>query len=218
MNDFPTVAPSTASEGYQFREWTEAPAITAAYVWPVVVELLHCLPEGASILDAGCGNGAFCAHLATGTYKVTGVDLSDSGIALAKARNSKALFFQKSLYDSFRDVKSDGFDAIVTLEVIEHLYDAKAFAANIAASLRPGGTLVLSTPYHGWLKNVVLAVSGKMDRHWHPERAGGHIKFWSRASITALLREEGLTVTHFRGGGRLPWLWKSMIILARKGS
>lgn len=209
---------SAATETYKFREWTEIPPITAAYLWAAASALLQQLPEGASILDAGCGNGAFTASIATGKYTIIGVDLSDSGIATALARNAKASFRQLSVYDDFRSVKADGFDGIVSLEVVEHLYDPKAFAANIAASLRPGGTLVLSTPYHGWLKNVVLAVTGKMDRHWHSERTGGHIKFWSRASITALFQEQGLTVTHFKGVGRLPYLWKSMLIVARKAN
>jgi len=43
---------------------------------------------------------------------------------------------------------------------------------------------------------------------------GGHIKFWSRATLTALLAEEGFTVAHFEGAGRLPYLWKSMVVVA----
>ena len=155
-------------------------------------------------------------RLAERGFSVTGIDLSESGIQHATERNSKARFVLKSIYDDTRDLNPNGFDYVVSLEVIEHLYDPKQFAANLAASLRPGGTLILSTPYHGWLKNVVLAVLGRMDKHWQPARIGGHIKFWSPATLAALLREEGLTVTKTIGVGRLPWLWMSMVIVARK--
>jgi len=45
---------------------------------------------------------------------------------------------------------------------------------------------------------------------------GGHIKFWSRKTITQLLSENGFEVTEFSGVGRFPYLWKSMVIVAIK--
>jgi hypothetical protein len=84
--------------------------------------------------------------------------------------------------------------------------------------LKPGGYLVLSTPYHGYLKNLALSLTGKWDFHHSPLRDGGHIKFWSRKTLTELLETEGFHVTDFIGVGRIPYLWKSMVIVARKGS
>jgi len=77
-----------------------------------------------------------------------------------------------------------------------------------------GGEIIISTPYHGYLKNVVLSVSGKMDNHFTANWGGGHIKFFSRKTLSTLLESEGFTVTDFRGCGRLPYLWKSMVIKA----
>jgi len=78
------------------------------------------------------------------------------------------------------------------------------------------GYLIVTTPYHGYFKNLALAILGKWDQHltalWH----GGHIKFWSRATLTQLLVNNGFHVMDFRGVGRIPWLWKSMVIVARK--
>jgi hypothetical protein len=66
------------------------------------------------------------------------------------------------------------------------------------------------------LKNLALAIFDGWDRHhtalWH----GGHIKFWSRATLTRLLEDNGFRVTRFDAVGRLPFLWKSMILTARK--
>jgi hypothetical protein len=47
---------------------------------------------------------------------------------------------------------------------------------------------------------------------WH----GGHIKFWSRATLSQLLRDNGFTVIDFSGVGRVPYLWKSMVLVAQK--
>jgi 2-polyprenyl-6-hydroxyphenyl methylase/3-demethylubiquinone-9 3-methyltransferase len=73
----------------------------------------------------------------------------------------------------------------------------------------------LSTPYHGYLKNLALALCDRWDHHhtalWH----GGHIKFFSRATIGRLLSDNGFEVQGFRGVGRVPYLWKSMVVVGR---
>jgi 2-polyprenyl-6-hydroxyphenyl methylase/3-demethylubiquinone-9 3-methyltransferase len=82
--------------------------------------------------------------------------------------------------------------------------------------LKPSGHFIVSTPYHGWLKNVALALSGKMDNHFTALWDGGHIKFWSRETLSELLTEKGFTDLRFVGAGRVPYIWKSMILTARK--
>jgi 2-polyprenyl-6-hydroxyphenyl methylase/3-demethylubiquinone-9 3-methyltransferase len=84
------------------------------------------------------------------------------------------------------------------------------------ALLESDGTAIVSTPYHGYLKNVALAVSGKMDRHFIALWDHGHIKLWSRETLTTLLQEVGFEQPRFLRVGRLPPLAKSMIAIARK--
>ena len=76
---------------------------------------------------------------------------------------------------------------------------------------------MISTPYHGYLKNLVMAATGKMDAHFTVLWDGGHIKFWSRKTLTQLLEEFGFEVIGFKGSGRFPYIWKSMFIRARVG-
>ena len=80
---------------------------------------------------------------------------------------------------------------------------------------RRGGEIIISTPYHGYLKNLALALSGKLDAHFTALWDGGHIKFFSRNTLETLLVESGFEVTDFIGAGRWPYLWKSMLIKAR---
>ena len=89
-------------------------------------------------------------------------------------------------------------------------------AAAASTARRSGGLLIASTPYHGYVKNLALAASGKLDAHFTALWDGGHIKFWSRRTLSALLTETGFEPIAFRGAGRWPWLWKSMLIAARK--
>lgn len=83
-------------------------------------------------------------------------------------------------------------------------------------ALKPGGRFICTTPYHGYLKNLALSIMGKWDQHADPLWDGGHIKLWSRAKLGALLEETGFTNIQFRGAGRLPGLWMTMVMSGDK--
>jgi 2-polyprenyl-3-methyl-5-hydroxy-6-metoxy-1,4-benzoquinol methylase len=107
------------------------------------------------------------------------------------------------------------FDVVISTEVIEHLYAPRSYMKMIKNILPNNGVVIISTPYHGYLKNLVMALTNKMDNHFTVLWDGGHIKFWSRKSLTSLLEEFGFDVTEFKGSGRLPYLWKSMFMKAK---
>lgn len=171
------------------------------------------------VLDLGCGNGALASEMCRWGYDVVGVDPSASGVKQSRARCPDLSFFQAFAEpEQLVALGLSCFDVVVSTEVVEHCYAPRQWAASAFEVLRPGGVLICSTPYHGYLKNVALALSGKLDDHFTALWDGGHIKFWSRATLGRLLEEAGFTVTAFRGAGRCPWLWKSMLIAARKPS
>lgn len=169
------------------------------------------------ILDMGCGNGALVRILLAQGYEVYGVDASASGISLAE-QNNPGHFAIMDISSEILPVglAAKAFDTIVSTEVIEHLYDPRKFIRICRNILPEGGELILSTPYHGYLKNLAIALAGKWDKHMNPLWDGGHIKLWSRRSLTALLEEQGFRVTRFTGCGRFPGLWKSMLIKAER--
>ena len=106
------------------------------------------------------------------------------------------------------------FDLVISTEVVEHLYSPRAYARGCWLALRPGGRFICTTPYHGYLKNLVLSLLGKWDSHASPLWDGGHIKLWSKATLSQLLLETGFENLEFRGAGRLPWLWMTMVMSA----
>jgi 2-polyprenyl-6-hydroxyphenyl methylase/3-demethylubiquinone-9 3-methyltransferase len=185
----------------------------------IAVRVLQALGAERSIrrvLDAGCGNGNLSVRIAAAGFDVCAFDASPTGVEHAQRAFPGIRFEVASAYDDLRERFGDVFDACVSVEVIEHLYDPRAFVARMYEVLRPGGLFILSTPYHGYLKNLALAVTGRMDSHYTALWDGGHIKFWSRATLTTLLHEHGFEVIRFEGAGRIPWLWKSMIVTARR--
>jgi 2-polyprenyl-3-methyl-5-hydroxy-6-metoxy-1,4-benzoquinol methylase len=182
---------------------------------------LQGLPRGSAVLDAGCGGGDFSEGLAEAGYRMFGLDLSPSGISAATTRNI-GTFKLSSIYEPWAPpFGRDSFDAIICIEVLEHLYSPKTFAARAMEALKPGGIAIISTPYWGYLKNVVLAVTNRMDRVLTPLWEGGHIKHFSRATLTRLMSDVGFAVEGFQGCGHgwravAPGLWNGMLMTFRK--
>jgi len=189
-----------------------SPLHTANYLWrPVLKTLENSLTQGATIVDIGCGNGSFARRLLDRGWKAIGVDVSPSAVANARALCPAGTFFHGTVDTVTQQVADQTPDAGVCLEVIEHIYDPDRFIESIRNVLPVGGLLVLSTPYHGYLKNLAIALQGGFDRHVGALWCGGHIKFWSPSTLSALLERNGFRVLAWEGAGRFPGLWKSFI-------
>jgi len=188
---------------------------TADYLTPHILAVCRRV-SARRILDLGCGNGALCGALAAAGFEVVGCDPSEDGIGIARHTYPGIPFHLLGVYDEPASLGDAPFDAVVSSEVIEHLFLPRSLPRFASRVLRPGGHLILTTPYHGYLKNLALAISGKLDTHFTALWDGGHIKFWSRDTLSQLVSEEGFRVTGFIGAGRIPYLWKSMILIARK--
>ena len=188
---------------------------TEAYLWRHIIAL--CGELGARrVLDIGCGNGALCRELASRGYEVAGCEPSADGVRLAQSSPPELVYHQIGVDDDPTAVGNQSFDLAIATEVIEHLVKPRNLPRFAKQLLRPGGYLVISTPYHGYLKNLLLAVTNRWDAHLNPFWDGGHIKFWSRRTLSQLLSEAGFRVVRFIGAGRLPFLWKSTIMVAQK--
>jgi 2-polyprenyl-3-methyl-5-hydroxy-6-metoxy-1,4-benzoquinol methylase len=168
------------------------------------------------ILDLGCGNGYLVNYLVKQGYNAYGTDASEKGIAIAKETNPDRFFVQDLSSEVLpSQLHHIPFDTIISTEVIEHLYNPEAFINFCKQQLNPGDELIISTPYHGYLKNLMLSIFNKWDSHLDPLWLGGHIKLWSKKTLTNALTNAGFTIINFRGCGRIPYFWKSMIIKAR---
>jgi len=203
---------------YKDYGWDDEGTDAHGYLYPTLYEMLieH---KGKRILDVGCGNGVIASRLLADGFDVYGIDASETGINIASKKHSDRFFVQDVSSEQLpNELRSIQFDVIISTEVIEHLYAPRSYMQLIRNTLKDGGEVIISTPYHGYLKNLVMALTNKMDGHFTVLWDGGHIKFWSKATLTALLGEFDFKVTQFRGSGRFPFLWKSMFIRAKRFS
>jgi 2-polyprenyl-3-methyl-5-hydroxy-6-metoxy-1,4-benzoquinol methylase len=173
-----------------------------------------------TICDLGCGNGYLANRLADLGYYVIGIDASRSGIHLAKETYiSNNLEFSCMPIDSRLSEKMQDkeLDLVVSSDVIEHLYRPSDLIEVVLRLLKPAGHFLISTPYHGYLKNVALSLLNRWDFHHGVDWDGGHIKFFSVKTLKDLIERYGFENMHFYFYGRGRFLWKNMICHARKG-
>ena len=211
-------ADTNKMSGYRYS--SAAQGCTSAYLLPVIFQELNRihgdLPSGeARLFEVGCGNGGDASALTQRGWDVTGVDVSATGIAHAHAHYPDLKLYEGSAYEDLA-ARFGTFPVVISLEVVEHLYFPRHYATTLYSLLTPGGTAIVSTPYHGYWKNLALALSGKLDRHFTALWDYGHIKFWSVKTLGALLRGAGFVDLRFERVGRIPALAKSMIVIATK--
>jgi 2-polyprenyl-3-methyl-5-hydroxy-6-metoxy-1,4-benzoquinol methylase len=205
------------TETFQFEYSYPEALCSNDYLVPRIRRFVESLPRAAFVIDLGCGNGSVLKSVFRPDLRACGLDVSVSGIDIAAKVVPEASFYVGDAAGTLPDVLVPGsFDAVISTETIEHLPSPRALVRNAFNLLKPGGCLLISTPYHGYLKNIVLSLTGSMDAHFTALWDGGHVKFWSRKTLCALLSDAGFEEFAFVGAGRVPFLWKSMIIICRK--
>src|ERR1700677_1911842 len=205
-----------AGISYEYR--TSASEGSHSYLYEPVTELLANIPPNALVVDIGCGNGSFLSLFQGRGWQLYGSDYSSTGIEIAKASYPDIKFSlgnAEAMPDELTN-RAGQFDVVLCTEVIEHVYNPRGLLKTCHDLLKPNGMLVLTTPYHGYLKNLMMAVTGKLDGHFTVLWDHGHIKFWSHKTMREVLTESNFTNIKFSGAGRIPWLWKSMVVRAEK--
>jgi SAM-dependent methyltransferase len=211
------------NEGAHYRY--DAPGFTNSSVQVGLEGLLgRVIAESAGtghVCDLGCGNGRFALALSQLGYQVVGVDGSSTGIDLARATagTSDGQFICASIDESLPGVVLSThapFDVVVSCDVIEHMLRPGVLVDVAHRLLRPGGTLVLVTPFHGYVKNLTICVFNQWDAHHGVHWDGGHIKFFSVRTLKRMVLDRGFEDVRFRFFGRVRYLWKNMICIARK--
>lgn len=145
-------------------------------------------------------------------YEVVGVDPSKRGIRVARQYHPGLQVFEGSAYG----------DIAESMERVHwpsawkstNTADPHKFTRPVFDLLADDGIAIISTPYHGYLKN--LAPSGRLEALFPVPWDGGHGKFFSPATISELMRETGFLDVRVKRSGRLPPIAKSMLWILGK--
>ncbi len=189
-------------------EWREA-------VWAAVPEgavperfaerrdwLLGFVSAGDRVLDLGCGDGSFAAALTGAGAQVTMADVAEGALRRARvaAPEAGAVLLAE---DAPLPIGDGSFDLAWCGETLEHVADVAGLAAELRRVLRPGGTLLATTPNQPRLTVALEALRGRGLEERFDYRAD-HLRFFTARTLEALLRGAGFTEVEVQAWGGLP--------------
>ena len=157
--------------------------------------------EGLRILDVGCGAGLASEWLARRGAIVTGLDAAGGALEAARAHaaaNGVSVEYREGTPEDF---EAGNFDAVISLEVIEHVPPAEraAFCAALARLVRPGGQVFLSTLNRTRRSYLFAIVGAEQVLRWLPRGTHDWKQFVTPEELGRLLRGAGLAVTDVAG-------------------
>ena len=157
--------------------------------------------DGLSLLDVGCGGGLLSEPMARLGAKVTGIDAAERNIGVASTHAQESGLAIDYRHAAVEDLAAAGerFDAVLALEIVEHVADPDLFLAACGTVLKPGGALVIST-LNRTAKAFALAVVGaEYVLRWLPRGTHDWRKFVRPSELAAGLRRAGLELTDLTG-------------------
>jgi 2-polyprenyl-6-hydroxyphenyl methylase/3-demethylubiquinone-9 3-methyltransferase len=95
-----------------------------------------------------------------------GLEVSESGLAQGRGNYPQIQFHSVDLMQGLAELQMEGIcDVVISTEVIEHVFLPRFFARSCWDLLTSGSTLIISNPYHGYLKNVALRSQARENAH-----------------------------------------------------
>jgi 2-polyprenyl-3-methyl-5-hydroxy-6-metoxy-1,4-benzoquinol methylase len=163
-------------------------------------------------LDVGCGEGRFAAALQQAGATVVAIDVAEEPLRRARSHEPQ-LDLRLVPVDGPWPLPDSGFDLVWAGEVIEHVADTAAWLSEVRRVLRSGGELLLTTPAHGPLTRLRLALDERaFARHFDPR--GDHLRFYTPRTIAALLGSFGFEQVRVRQAGGSPGARRRLLVRA----
>ncbi|MBX7199467.1 MAG: bifunctional 2-polyprenyl-6-hydroxyphenol methylase/3-demethylubiquinol 3-O-methyltransferase UbiG [Rhodospirillaceae bacterium] len=156
---------------------------------------------GLSLLDIGCGGGLVAEPMSRLGFAVTGIDAGDENLGVARVhaeRQGLSIAYQTGGPETLLD-RGLRFDAVLAMEVVEHVDDVPAFFQSAATLLAPGGMLIAAT-LNRTLKSLALAkIGAEYVLRWVPAGTHDWRKFVRPHELASHLRGAGLALTALTG-------------------
>jgi len=176
-------------------------------------EMLEFIPSGvSSVLEIGCGTGAFGALVKQQRgCRYTGVELMNQAAELARPHLDEVIV--ANIEQTPLPFPQQSFDCLVCNDVLEHLVDPWAALRTLTGFLRPGGYVVVSLPnvrFSEVVKDLVFR------KRWEYQKEGvldrTHLRFFTESSVRTLLESAGLEVLQLRGINAIKYAWRLQLL------
>lgn len=151
------------------------------------------LKGGKKILDLGCGDGHFPQYIQGKFKEIHGAEIAEEAAHIAQRRSMFLCLCLMDINESL-PYKDSAFDAVVCLDVIEHLFDPVSVLKEIYRLLQPEGQLVLTTPNIRYFRNLHKLIFKGEFPHTSSDTfvwGGGHLHYFTRKDLEVLLKKAG---------------------------
>ena len=158
--------------------------------------------EGKRILDIGCGGGILTEALAAKGAKVTGIDLADMSLKVAKLHLHESeldIDYQNISAEEFAEQQTHAFDIVTCLEMLEHVPDPASIVNAAAAMLKPEGNLFFSTINRNPKSFALAIVGAEYILNMIPKGTHEYRKFIKPSELSKVARDNNLEVLDISG-------------------
>ena len=153
---------------------------------------------GLKMLDVGCGAGLVCEPLARLGATVTGIDATEAMVQAARV-HAKATGLTVDYRVAAAEDLKEKFDAVIALEVIEHVADSDLFLQSLCARVTPGGAIVLSTLNRTAKAFAMAIVGAEYVMRWLPRGTHDWAKFVKPSELSRGLAAHGFKIAALEG-------------------
>lgn len=159
---------------------------------------------GGRFLDIGCGNGDLLFMLGGKYRELYGVDIAIRMVERIKAEAGTDSNIKVSVQDANvrLDFENGFFDTVVAIAMLEHVFDPYSFIRECYRLLAPGGIVIIDVPNVAWMPRRLSLLFGQFPSTSHDHGwDGGHLHYFTRASMKKLLTDEGFKVVQITSCG-----------------
>jgi 2-polyprenyl-6-hydroxyphenyl methylase/3-demethylubiquinone-9 3-methyltransferase len=162
----------------------------------------HAQLQGKRVIDVGCGGGLLSEGMAALGAEVTGIDLSDKALGVARLHlyeSGHKIDYRLIAAEAMADQAPGSFDHVTCLEMLEHVPDPASTIAACAKLVKPGGQVFLSTLNRNAKAYIVAVLGAEYMLNLLPRGTHEYTRFLKPAELSRLCRQAGLEVVEITG-------------------
>lgn len=157
---------------------------------------------GKKVLDVGCGGGLLSEGMASRGATVTGIDLSDKPLGVARLHlleSGQKVDYRKVSAEDLAAEMPGAFDVVTCMEMLEHVPDPASIIAACGRLVKPGGTVFFSTLNRNPKAYLLAVVGAEYILGWLPKGTHEYSKFIKPSELARWARQADLEATEFIG-------------------